>query len=95
MGFEHMVLEEMSLGLTPAILSSRRDSKVPSPPPRRRASQMREGEVPPPPASCPRQWEVGIGAGCTCRPEGTLPPSRRWLRDQHAGGSVTNTPVAP
>lgn len=89
MGFEHMVLEETSLGLTPAILSSRRDSKVPLPPPRRRASQTREGEAPPPPASCPRQWEVGIGAGCTCRPEGTLPPSRRWLRDQHAGGSVT------
>lgn len=80
MGFEHVVLEETSLGLTPAILSSRRDSKVPSPPPRRRASQTREGEAPPPPRLVP------TAAGSRDRSRVHLSPR---------GHAPAITPVAP
>lgn len=87
MGFEHVVLEETSLGLTPAILSSRRDSKAPSPPLRRRASQTREGEVPPPPPRAHGSGKWGLEQGA--------PVARRARSHHHAGGSVTNMPVAP
>lgn len=79
MGFEHVVLEETSLGLTPAILSSRRDSKAPLPPPRRRASQTREGEARP-----PRLVPTAVGSG-----------DRSRVHLSPRGHAPAITPVAP